>query len=192
MVTAAGRLIWNVKPACHRMPEYPYNLDNGQTDLMGAAYNADVEEVGRILSMPCDVDAQDSHGMTALMYAAMQGHVETVQQLIEKKADLELQSGQRWTALMYAVRKGHVSVVQALLTAKADPDVHGDYDTFETPLTLAAWRGHYAIVRALVGAGANVGLHGGCGQATAECIARHQGHHEISEYLLYHEKKPTA
>jgi hypothetical protein len=85
-----------------------------------------------------------------------------------------------------------LEAVQALLAAGADPDVHGDYDTFEIPLTLAAGRGHFTIVRALVGAGANVGLHGGCSQWTAECVARHRGHHEISEFLLYHEKKPTA
>ena len=150
------------------------------------------EEIVRLMAMPCDIDAQDAHGMTALMYAAMKGHSDAIRRLAEHQADLEIQSGQRWTALMYAVRDGHLEAVQALLAAKADPDVHGDYDTFETPLTLAAWRGHFAIVRLLVGAGADVGLHSGCGQATAECIARHQGHHEISEFLLYHEKKPTA
>jgi ankyrin repeat protein len=126
------------------------------------------------------------------MYAAMKDHTEVLQRLIEHQADLEIQSSQRWTALMYAVREGHLEAVQALLAAGADPDVHGDYDTFEIPLTLAAWRGHFTIVRALVGAGANVGLHGGCSQWTAECVARHRGHHEISEFLLYHEKKPTA
>lgn len=44
------------------MPEYPYNSDIGQTELMGAAYNGDADEAARILSMPCDLDAQDSHG----------------------------------------------------------------------------------------------------------------------------------
>jgi hypothetical protein len=35
-------------------------------------------------------------------------------------------------------------------------------------------------------------LHGGYAQRTAECIARHEGHHEISEFLCYHEKRPSA
>jgi ankyrin repeat protein len=174
------------------MPECSYNADIGQTDLMGAAYHGDAGEIDRILRMPSDIDAQDDHGMTALMYAAIKGDREAVERLVEHKANLELQSRQRWTALMYAVRDGRLEAVQALLAAKVDPDVHGDYDTFDTPLAIAAWCGHFGIVRALVGAGADVGLHAGCGQRTPECIARHQGHHEISEFLLYHEKKPST
>ena len=175
------------------MPEYPYHADIAQTELMGQQpRTAMPTEVVCLLTMPCDVDAQDFHGMTALMFAAMEGHAEVVRRLIDHEADLEIQSAQRWTALMYAVRGGHMQAVQALLRAKADPDVHGDYDTFETSLTIAASRGHFAIVRALVAAGANVGLHGGYAQRTAECIARHEGHHEISEFLCYHEKRPSA
>lgn len=143
------------------MPKYPYNADIGQTDLMGAAYNGDTDETESILDMPCDIDAQDAHGVTALMYAAMEGYSKVVEQLIAKGADLELQSAQRFTALMYAVRGGHTQTVESLLKAKADPDVHGDYDTFETPLTIAARKGFFPITRALVNAGANIGLHGG-------------------------------
>lgn len=174
------------------MPQYPYNPDTGQTDLMGAAYNGDAEEVAHILSMPCDINAQDDHGTTALMYAAMQGHAEAVRRFVEHKADLELQSSQRYTALMYAVRGGHTETVQALLTAKADPDVHGQDDTFDTPLTIAARCGFLAIVRVLVGAGADVSLRGSIWQLPAEAVARLEGHHDISEFLLYHEKKPSA
>lgn len=174
------------------MSAYPYDSDNAQTDLMAAAYNGDADEVIRLLELPSDIDAQDLHDTTALMYAAMKGHAEVVRQLIEHKAGLELQSSQRYTALMYAVRRSHLETVQILLKAGADPDVHGDYDTFETPLTLAARRGFFPIVRALVAAGANTNLHGGHAQWTAECIARHEGHHEISEFLLYHETKPST
>jgi hypothetical protein len=76
------------------------------------------------------------------------------------------------------------------LHAGADPDVHGDYETYEIPLTLAATRGFFQIVRALVAAGANTSLHGGYAGWTAECAARHMEHHDISEFLLYHEKRP--
>ena len=158
---------------------------------MSAAYNDDADEVARLLALPGDIDAQDTHGVTALMYAAMRGHTQVVQCLVDHRAGLELESAQRYTALMYAVRGGHAETVQALLRAKADPDVHGDYDTFDTPLTLAARHGCFAIVRALVAAGADVSLHGGYAQLTAECIARHEDHHEISEFLCYHEKRPS-
>jgi ankyrin repeat protein len=174
------------------MPEYPYNSDIGQTDLMGAAYNGDADEVGNILAMPCDIDAQDSHGLTALMYAAMQGHSESVQRLVGHNAALEIQSVQRYTALMYAVRSGNLETVQTLIRAKANPDVHGNYDTFDTPLIIAAENCYFPIVRALVAAGANVGLYGGHSGRTAECVARHTGNHEISEFLCYNEKRPSA
>jgi ankyrin repeat protein len=159
---------------------------------MGAAYNGDADEIECILAMPCDIDAKDSHGITALMYAAIQGHSEAIQRLIDHKAALEIQSPQRYTALMYAVRGGHLGAVQALLRSKADPDVHGNYESFDTPLIIAAERGYFLIVRALVAAGANVGLYGGHAGRTAECVARHEGHHEISEFLCYHEKRPPA
>jgi ankyrin repeat protein len=173
------------------MSAYPYNSQNGQTELMAAAYNGDSDEVVRLLESPADIDAQDQYGVTALMYAAMKGCDEVVRQLVEHKANLELQSAQRYTALMYAVRDGHTKSAQILLHAGADPNVHGDDDTFEIPLTLAAWRGFFPIVRALVAAGANTSLHGGYSGWTAECAARHAGHHDISEFLLYHEKRPS-
>lgn len=174
------------------MSEYPYNSEIGQTDLMGSAYNGDAEETRRILSMPCDIDAQDYHGTTALMYAGMEGHTAVVRELLEHKASMDIQSSQRWTALMYAVRGGHATAVQTLLKAGADPNVHGDYDTFEIPLTIAAWHGFFPIVRLLVAAGADVGLHGGYAQWTAECIARNKGHHDISEFLCCNEKRPPS
>jgi len=173
------------------MGSYPYHSQNGQTELMAAAYNGDTGEVVRLLESPADIDAQDQYGITALMYAAMKGRHEVVRKLVEYKASLEIQSSQRYTALMYAVRDGHTKTVQILLHAGADPNVHGDYGTFEIPLTLAAERGFFPIVRALVAAGANTSLHGGYSGRTAECVARHAGHHDISEFLLYYEKPPS-
>ena len=173
------------------MPAYPYNSENGQTELMAAAYNGDSDLVAQLLESPADIDAQDQYGTTALMYAAMKGQDEVMRLLVERKANLELQSSQRYTALMYAVRDGHTKSVQILLQGGADPDVHGDYETYEIPLTLAAWRGYFAIVRALVAAGANTSLRGGYSQWTAECAARRAEHHHISEFLLYHEKRPS-
>ena len=174
------------------MARYPYNPNTGQTDLMGAAYHGDAEEIARILVMPCDIDAQDDHGFTALMYAAMVGHAEAVQCLIEHEAALELLSSSgRYTALMHAVRGGHTATVKALLAAKADPDVHQNDSTFDTPLTLAVSCGFLPIVRVLVGAGADVNRRGGICQIPPEAIARREGHHDISEFLLYHEKRPS-
>ena len=174
------------------MARYPYNPQIGQTDLMGAAYYGDAEEIALILALPCDIDAQDHHGFTALMFAAMMGHTEAVQCLIEHGAALELLSpSDRYTALMHAVRGGHTATVKALLQAKADPDVHQNDSTFDTPLTLAASCGFLPIVRVLVGAGADVSRRGGICQIPPEAIARREGYHDISEFLLYHEKRTS-
>jgi len=72
------------------MSQYPYNPDIGQTDLMEQPTTAMRTKIARLLSMPCDIDAQDKHGTTALMYAAMKGHRDAVRRLIEHKADLEI------------------------------------------------------------------------------------------------------
>jgi ankyrin repeat protein len=93
---------------------------------------------------------------------------------------------------MYAVRGDHTSAVQALLSAKADPDVHDQDDPFDTPLTLAAHSGCLPIVRALVAAGADVSLRGSIWQLPPEAVARREGHHDVSEFLLYHEKTSSA
>jgi ankyrin repeat protein len=174
------------------MALYPYNTDEGQTDLMAAAYNGDAEEVARLLERPCDVDAQDAHGATALIYAAIEGREEALQELIERRANLELQTAQRFTALTYAARNGHLGCVRALLQAGANRNVHGNYDTFDTPLIIAAGRGHFEVVRELVAAGADVGIYGGAAGWTAECAARTFGHHAISEFLCYNQKRVTS
>ena len=44
----------------------------------------------------------------------------------------------------------------------------------------------------LMGAGADVGLRGGNMQIPAEAWAQREGHHDISEFLLYHEKRPAS
>lgn len=158
---------------------------------MAAAYNGDSDLVARLLESPMDIDAQDQYGVTALMYAAMKGRDDVIRELVAHQANLELQSAQRYSALMYAARDGHTKSAQILLKAGADPNVHKDYDSYEIPLTLAARNGFFPIVRALVAAGAKTGLHGGYAQWTAECAARLAGHHDISEFLLYHEKRPS-
>lgn len=157
---------------------------------MAAAFNGDVEETERILLCPVDIDAQDNHGVSALMYAAMKGHEAVVERLVSRGARVDIQSAQAYTALMYGVRANSVETVRRLLKAGADPNVHGDSGVFDTPLTIAADHGLFPMVRVLVAGGALVSLHGGYGQMTAECIARRKGNHEISEYLLYHEKRP--
>jgi ankyrin repeat protein len=175
------------------MSKYPYNADLGQTDLMGAAYNGDAEEVVRILTMSCDIDAQDDHGISALMYAAMEGHAGVVHRLIEHGANLEFQSAsRRYTALMYAARGGHTSTVQTLLNAKADPDLHGDYDPFDTPLTIAAMYGFFLLCGHWLEQTLRLPCTAAMGNSPRSALRVHGEYHDISEFLLYHEKKPPA
>jgi hypothetical protein len=57
---------------------------------------------------------------------------------------------------------------------------------------LAAQRGAFAIVKYLIGAGADPSIHGGAEQGTAERFARDNDHRDISEFLRYNERKPSA
>jgi ankyrin repeat protein len=59
----------------------------------------------------------------------------------------------------------------------------------DTPLSLAAQQGHFDVVRLLIAHGADPNLYTGVAAVRAECYARRSGHHDISEFLLYHEDK---
>ena len=63
--------------------------------------------------------------------------------------------------------------------------MHTSYDTFHTPLSLAAYLGHFDVVKTLIAHGADPSVYAGPWQARAECYARQAGHHHISEFLEY-------
>ncbi len=76
-----------------------------------------------------------------------------------------------------------MQIVEALLAGGAWPDLHEDYDVYETPLMAAASNGHFTVVKLLIEAGANPAYHVGTAQRTPEAYARTNGHLEIADFL---------
>lgn len=102
---------------------------------------------------------------------------------------IDQQDSNRWTALSYACWYGHYEIVQQLLDSGADPNVHASYAMVDTPLSIAARQGHFDIVRLLIAHNADPDCYAGVVGVRAEWYARQNGHHDISEFLLYHEDK---
>ena len=106
-------------------------------------------------------------------------------------APVDQQDSRRWTALSYASWYGHYEIAQQLLDSGADPNVHDSYSMADTPLSLAAQQGHFDIIRLLIAHDADPNIYAGVSAVRAEWYARRSGHHDISEFLLYHEDKRT-
>lgn len=127
--------------------------------------------------------------MTPLSTAAYQGDIPTLQYLIAEGYDLDQTDDTGFSALTYAAHSGQTQAALLLLKAGADHTVRQSHDTFHTPLTIAAFQGHFEIVKVLVSYGADPEMYAGIWQVPAECYARKQGHHHISEYLEYTKKE---
>jgi ankyrin repeat protein len=104
-------------------------------------------------------------------------------------ACVDQQDSRRWTALSYACWYGHYEIAQQLLDSGADPNVHESYSMADTPLSLAAQQGDFDIVRLLIAHDADPNIYAGVSGVRAEWYARRNGHHDISEFLFYHQDK---
>ena len=120
---------------------------------------------------------------TALRNAAFAGDLVQVMNLLAEGVDPNVADEYRRTALIHACSEGHLAIVDALLGGGAWPDMHEDYDTFDTPLMKAAQKGYLEIVKKLITAGADPTFHVVVSQRTAETYARINDHTEVAEFL---------
>jgi uncharacterized protein len=185
--------------------------------LIDAAKDNNSEQVGALLAVGAQVNAQDIYGSTALMRAAGRGHTATVEQLLSAGAQVNSHDNGGETALMEAAWYGHTAIVKALLAADADINTQKNYDWTAlkfgeellavradinkpsslgvTALMCAAHHGHTEIVEQLLDAGADATLRNRCGQSALELarignydIARRINHDEIVTILEEHEQ----
>ena len=139
----------------------------GETVLMVAAKQGNVQLAEVILEAEPDVDIQDNEGNSALMVAAKQGNLQLAQVILEAEPNVDIQDSAGNTALLLAVRQRRpgtvrgpraegpdIGLVQALLNAGADPNVQ-DIDGF-MGLMIAARAGNTEVVRALLDANADI------------------------------------
>jgi len=63
-----------------------------------------------LISLGCNLSANDVHGNAPLHLAAREGHLLVVKLLVEKGADLEAQDSLGVTALHLAAKNNHIQV----------------------------------------------------------------------------------
>ncbi|XP_054469500.1 kinase D-interacting substrate of 220 kDa B [Anoplopoma fimbria] len=155
--------------------------DNGQTPLMVAAEQGNVEILQELIRRGANVNLDDVDCWTALISAAKEGHIEVVRELLENNANLEHRDMGGWTALMWGAYKGRTDVVQLLLEKGANPNITGQYSVY--PIIWAAGRGHAEIVHLLLQHGAKVNCSDKYGTTPLIWAAR-KGHYESVMHLL--------
>ena len=139
---------------------------SGNTALMRAAEEGEVETVRELLAAGADVDAHNDAGHTALITACENSRTTCVEALLQNGAGVAPTDGGRRTALHWTAARGDCVALRALIEADATLDAVNESN--RTPLHFAANAGHTECVRALVDAGANVDLKDSAGDTAAD------------------------
>ncbi|XP_077009242.1 kinase D-interacting substrate of 220 kDa isoform X7 [Tamandua tetradactyla] len=154
----------------------------GQTPLMIAAEQGNLEIVKELIKNGANCNLEDLDNWTALISASKEGHIHIVEELLKCGANLEHRDMGGWTALMWACYKGRTEVVELLLSHGANPSVTGlQYSVY--PIIWAAGRGHADIVHLLLQNGAKVNCSDKYGTTPLVWAAR-KGHLECVKHLL--------
>ncbi|XP_053443627.1 kinase D-interacting substrate of 220 kDa isoform X6 [Nycticebus coucang] len=153
----------------------------GQTPLMIAAEQGNLEIVKELIKNGANCNLEDLDNWTALISASKEGHVHIVEELLKCGVNLEHRDMGGWTALMWACYKGRTDVAELLLSHGANPNVTGLYSVY--PIIWAAGRGHADIVQLLLQNGAKVNCSDKYGTTPLVWAAR-KGHLECVKHLL--------
>ncbi|XP_073905222.1 kinase D-interacting substrate of 220 kDa-like isoform X4 [Castor canadensis] len=154
----------------------------GQTPLMIAAEQGNLEIVKELIKNGANCNLEDLDKWTALISASKEGHIHIVEELLKCGVNLEHRDMGGWTALMWACYKGRTDVVELLLSHGASPSVTGlQYSVY--PIIWAAGRGHADIVHLLLQNGAKVNCCDKFGTTPLVWAAR-KGHLECVKHLL--------
>jgi ankyrin repeat protein len=137
-------------------PDVP--LLSGETPLMAAADNGDLEAARLLIDSGANVNANEKNGgQTALMWAAAERASAIVRLLVERGADVRARSKGGFTPLLFAAQQGDVESGRVLLQAAADVNERtaaGDM----TVLMVAVASSNAAFARLLLDSGANANL----------------------------------
>lgn len=170
-----------IKAHLDKFREVDSRSDNGQTPLMVAAEQGNLDIVQELIRRGANVNLDDIDSWTSLICAAKEGHIEVVQELLENGANLEHRDMGGWTALMWAAYKGRTEVARLLLDKGANPNITGQYSVY--PIIWAAGRGHGEIVHLLLQHSAKVNCSDKYGTTPLIWAAR-KGHYDSVMHLL--------
>ncbi|XP_061551611.1 kinase D-interacting substrate of 220 kDa B isoform X2 [Phycodurus eques] len=170
-----------IKAHLDKFKDVDSRSDNGQTPLMVAAEQGNLEIVQELIKRGANVNCDDVDCWTALMSASKEGHIQVVGELLDNDAYMEHRDMGGWTALMWAAYKGRTDVAQLLLRKGANPNITGQYSVY--PIIWAAGRGHAEIVHLLLQHGAKVNCSDKYGTTPLIWAAR-KGHYDSVMHLL--------
>ncbi|XP_076021609.1 kinase D-interacting substrate of 220 kDa B [Genypterus blacodes] len=170
-----------IKAHLDKFKDVDSRSDNGQTPLMVAAEQGNLEILQELIKRGASVNLDDVDCWTALISASKEGFIDVVKELLENNANLEHRDMGGWTALMWAAYKGRIAVAQMLLEKGANPNITGQYSVY--PIIWAAGRGHAEIVRLLLQHGAKVNCSDKYGTTPLIWAAR-KGHFDSVMHLL--------
>ena len=88
--------------------------ERGSTLLHEACQRGSVEDVGRLVTMGCDLEAVDRAGYTPLLVACAAGHLAVVHILSSKGVDYEARDRNGATPVMVAAARGHAATAEYL------------------------------------------------------------------------------
>lgn len=137
--------------------------NNGDTPLMEAAYNGNIQLMQRLVAQGSQVDQRNKYGLTALFFAAgatrtqptPKGSAEAVRFLLEHGATVNIKSSiNGFNALMAAADNQNTGSVSLLLQHGAD--VNALTADGRSALTMAAGRLDADVVKLLLDRGARV------------------------------------
>jgi ankyrin repeat protein len=127
---------------------------SGETVLMIASLNADMDSVVLLIEAGADVNAVNNRGEPALMIASMYGRERVVIQLLAAGANVNAASHDGGTALISASSSPSEGTVARLIDAGAN--VNAVNNDGLTALMGASMYGREGVVARLIDAGANV------------------------------------
>ncbi|XP_061824321.2 kinase D-interacting substrate of 220 kDa B isoform X2 [Nerophis lumbriciformis] len=170
-----------IKAHLDKFKDVDSRSDNGQTPLMVAAEQGNLEIVQELIRRGANVNCDDVDCWTALISASKEGHIQVVKELLDNNANKEHRDMGGWTSLMWAAYKGRTDVAQMLLDKGANPNITGQYSVY--PIIWAAGRGHAEIVHLLLQHGAKVNCSDKYGTTPLIWAAR-KGHYDSVMHLL--------
>jgi ubiquitin-protein ligase len=128
--------------------------EDGNTPLILAALNGDLEAVQDLLKAGSNPDQADDEGCTALIMAAQNDHLLVAQELLKAGVDVAKSDDDGDTPLTIAAANGCLAIVLELLKAGSDPEQGNNEGC--TPLILAVQNEHLQIAQDLLQSGADV------------------------------------
>lgn len=133
-------LVYYAPDAKQLKPIFDYRNELGQTNLMVACLNKDINKIRCLITVHKAshqlLDGVDAKGRTTLVLAAQHGNAEIIELLVKKAGmDPNIQDSCGWTPLMYAARSGKLDIVTALIRLGAKPGIENS--THSTALEIA-------------------------------------------------------